>query len=130
VGVNDDLRRYYASLPDEALAEAYAEGEASYRPEAWAEIVSAMAARELHPESSTPEDFGGFAPPAENRKRNLEAAIARVCGYLGAFLGVALLAGTNRGPLIVVVFGGAIGGGIGAGIGTLLGAGINALRQR
>jgi hypothetical protein len=41
----DELRRYYAELSDEALAEAHAEGGSSYSPEAWAAIVAALESR-------------------------------------------------------------------------------------
>jgi hypothetical protein len=47
VNDGDELRRYYASLGDEALAEAVAEGEAAYQPAAWRAIQLEVIARRL-----------------------------------------------------------------------------------
>jgi len=43
----DELRRRYADLPDEALAEAYAAGEANYQPAAWQVLLAEISSRRL-----------------------------------------------------------------------------------
>ena len=43
----DELRRRYADLPDEALAEAYAAGETAYQPVAWQVLLAEISSRHL-----------------------------------------------------------------------------------
>lgn len=51
----DDVRRYYATLPDEALVLAHREGAAEYKPAAWAAIVAEMELRGVEAPRSPPQ---------------------------------------------------------------------------
>jgi len=69
----DELRRRYAELPDEALAEAYAAGETNYQPVAWQILVAEISSRHL-----------AFAAPEQPAKSTRIPAARLVQRFLDA----------------------------------------------
>jgi len=69
----DELRRHYAELSDAALAEAYAAGEANYRPAAWQVLVAEMSSRNLVPAAPQQPTAATRFPAAWLAERFLDA---------------------------------------------------------
>lgn len=69
----EELRRRYADLSDEALAEAYAAGEANYHPAAWQVLLAEISSRHLT-----------LAAPEQPAERMLPSAAWLVQRFLDA----------------------------------------------
>jgi len=70
----EGLRRYYAELSDDALAEAYAQGEASYQAVAWSVLAAIVEARGLNAPTAAQRPAPPEDPEGEADLERLDAA--------------------------------------------------------